>query len=122
MDVTELWLCGLAPLAGEAFTRDAGDLPAVGTAGDEIPPPGESWPQLEDVEAFLVKYADSMRKLHQAVEQGGAARYDLDFGQGFAMPVEHVQRVRSGSRMLCWRLSFAPIEATRTVLQRPSTR
>jgi len=99
-DVTDLWLTALAPLDGDAFSQDAGDLPVVGKGESEIPPPGAPWAQLEDVEALLAKYADTMRRLHEAADKGGAARFDLDFGDGFAMLLEHVQSLRSGARML----------------------
>ncbi len=99
-DVTDLWLSALTPLDGDTFRQDAGQLPIVGTSEIEIPPPGEPWAQLEDVEALLAKYSDTMQRLHEAADKGGAARYDLDFGQGFAMLLEHVQSLRSGARML----------------------
>jgi len=98
-DTTKLWVTAIAPLDGAAYNQDAKDLPIVGTDA-EIPPPGEPWPEIEDVEAFLAKYAESMRLLHEAADRGGAARYDLEFAKGFAMLLEHVQKLRGGARML----------------------
>lgn len=98
-DTTKLWVTSMAPLDGAAYNQDAKDLPIVGTDA-EIPPPGEPWPEIEDVEAFLAKYAESMRLLHEAADRGGAARYDLKFERGFGMLLEHVQKLRGGARML----------------------
>jgi len=100
VDTTELWVAAMAPLDGAAFSADAGDLPVVGTSNAEIPPPGQPWAELEDVEALLAKYAQTMEQLHRAADQGGAARYDLNFEDGFAMLLEHVQTLRGGARML----------------------
>ncbi|MBC8871137.1 MAG: hypothetical protein H8E44_17055 [Planctomycetes bacterium] len=100
VDTTELWVAAMAPLDGAAFSADAGDLPVVGTSNAEIPPPGQPWAELEDVEALLAKYAETMERLHRAAEQGSAARYDLNFEDGFAMLLEHVQTLRGAARML----------------------
>lgn len=98
-DATKLWVTAIAPLDGAAYNQDAKDLPIVGTDA-EIPPPGQPWPEMANVEAFLAKYDATMRLLHEAAGRGGGARYDLDFGQGFAMMMDHVQKLRGGARML----------------------
>ncbi len=98
-DATKLWVTAIAPLDGAAYNQDAKDLPIVGTDA-EIPPPGQPWPEMTEVEAFLDKYAATMRLLHEAADRGGGARYDLDFGQGFGMMLDHVQKLRGGARML----------------------
>lgn len=98
-DATELWVTAIAPLDGAAFSQDAKSLPIVGT-NVEIPLPGQPWQQMADVEAFLEKYAESLQRMHQAADRGGAARYDLEFEQGFAMPLVHAQRLRGGARLL----------------------
>ena len=99
-DTTPLWLQATRPLGTDAFRADAGELPIVGTGESEIPPPGEPWDDLEAAEQFLQKYAASLERLHQAAEVDGAARYTTDFRLGVAMPLDYVQRLREGARLL----------------------
>jgi hypothetical protein len=98
-DCTRIWIAALQPLEGPAYSLAAEKLPIVGT-GPEIPPPGTPWPQQAAVEQFLEQYKSSMEQLREAADRGGAARFDLDFHDGIAMLLGHVQSARSGARML----------------------
>lgn len=80
-DVTELRLEVTTAFEQPAFAKAGEDLPVVGS-GDDPPPPGEAWEQLEAVEQLLQTYAAEMDKIHEAVRLGGAARFDLDFEDG----------------------------------------
>ena len=99
-DATDVWSAATAPISTEAFGLASQDLPIVGDSQIPIPPPGQTWEQLDDVETLLAEYAESMALLHEAARMGGAARYDTKFEDGFAMLLEHSQRLRSGARML----------------------
>jgi len=99
-DTTDLWIDAMRPLDTKAFGADAGELPVVGTGESEIPPPGQPWDDLEAVEALLRKYDASLGAMHEAAELDGAACYPVEFGDGFFMLLDHVQRVRGGARLL----------------------
>lgn len=98
-DCTSLWLEAIAPFDSQSYTKACESLPIVGDA-PKIPPPGEPWPEQAAVEAFLEQYADSMKLMHQAAQQHGTARYDIDFEAGFDTKLDHVDRLRSAARML----------------------
>jgi hypothetical protein len=99
-DTTQLWLAALAPLDTPQFRADAKDLPLVGEGPDEIPLPGEPWPQLEAAEQLLSRYESSLENMRQAAREGGQARFPTRFADGIAMPLPHVQRLRAGARLL----------------------
>lgn len=99
-DAARTWLVAVQALEGEAFERAAEGLPIVGDSDAEIPPPGQPWPDLEAVEKLLQQYEGSLRRLHEAAESGKPARYPADFTQGINMPLEHVQSLRAGTRLL----------------------
>ncbi len=99
-DTTELWIDATGSLDTRAFGADAGELPIVGTGESKIPPPGQPWDDLEAVEALLRKYDASLGAMHEAAELGGAACYPAEFGDGFFMLLDHVQRLRGGARLL----------------------
>lgn len=99
-DTTRLWLAACLPLESKDFQAAAGALPLVGTSEGKIPPLNQPWTELEAAEALLKKFEPSLGKLHEAADRGGAARYPTDFRMGFAMLVEHAQRLRGGARLL----------------------
>jgi len=100
--VTRLWLIPMRTFQGRDYERTCEPLPIVGWSEEEqpIPPPGKPWKELEAVEAFLAKYADEMAAAHEAAERGGAARYPVDFSQGWNVLLDHVQQARQVARML----------------------
>ena len=75
-DVTPLWREAMDVLASDEYTDDAETLPIVGDTSIEIPPPGEAWDQATEVQALLDKYQDPIRKLHEAADRDGSARYE----------------------------------------------
>jgi len=95
-----LWLTAAKPLQGAAYDKAAEELPIAGDNENEIPPPGQPWPDLAAVEEFLDQYADVLRQLHQAANAGDDARYPADFSQGINMRLDHVQSLRAAARML----------------------
>jgi len=88
-DGTRFWLTAIEPLDGEAFAAACANLPLVGSGGDEIPPPGEPWPQFDDARQLLEQYAASLRGLHAAADDQGGVRFPLSFNDGIAMLVPH---------------------------------
>jgi len=101
-DATQLWLAAIRPLDGEEYDNSCGELPIVGYSEEEktIPPPGQRWEDQEAVEEFLAKYADSLDLMHQAAEKGGAARYQLEFSEGWGMLLPHVTSYRAAAHIL----------------------
>jgi type II secretory pathway pseudopilin PulG len=101
-DVTPLYLRALAPLIEDPSSlRDAETLPIVGT-GDAnlIPPPGETWADLEAAEALLAKYSTTLKLLHEGANLRGSARYPLDATKGYTTLLPHVQELRTAARLL----------------------
>lgn len=99
-DATQLWLDAIAPLDTPQFQAAAKGLPFVGANLDQIPEPGQIWPQLETAEALLAQHRRSLELMHEATRQGGQARFPTRFEEGFAMPMPHVQQLRGGARLL----------------------
>lgn len=99
-DVAGLWLQGIRPLATPEFSALVQEFPVVGQNEDPIPPAGEPWNQLEEVEAVLDRYRDALGYLNQAAEEGSVAHFDLDFNAGFNLLLDHVQDLRQGARVL----------------------
>jgi hypothetical protein len=99
-DVTQLILAALEPLTAPAFSQDAMSLPLVGNSQTPIPPPGQPWADLDDVERFLVLYSSSLERLHEVARKNGAARFPVDFRFGSKIMLPHAQNLRSGVRML----------------------
>ena len=99
-DTTDLWLDGVGALDTPEFPNDARPLPVVGESQAEIPLPGEPWPQLGAAEKLLAKYGRGLDLLHQAADQGGAARYRLDLIPLDPKLLDQVQSLRGGARLL----------------------
>jgi hypothetical protein len=99
-DVTQLWLFAMRPFEGPEYQEACEPLPIVGSGDETIPPPGKPWEDLEAVEAFLAKYAAPMAAAHKAAERGGAARYPVDFSQGWDVLLRRGQQARALTRML----------------------
>ncbi len=99
-DATQLYLDAQQVFSGGGFETACHDLPIVGDAELEIPPPGQPWAEQEAVEALLSDYAGGLRALHQAAAIGGAARFPLAFEDGFGMLLPQTQEMRTSARML----------------------
>ncbi len=99
-DATPAYLRAQQVFSGAQFEADCRALPLVGDNNLEIPPPGEPWPERQAVETFLRDYDEGLAALHEAAAMGGAARFPLDFQQGFSMLLPQVQAARTCSRML----------------------
>ncbi|HEV3341741.1 MAG TPA: hypothetical protein VG125_15345 [Pirellulales bacterium] len=85
-DVTPLWVAATEAVRQSEYTADAAGLPLVGGSADDLPDPGEPWPQQYRSEKFLFKYTDLLDGLHEAADRGGAARYPTRFSDGIGMP------------------------------------
>ncbi len=79
------------PLAG--YPQDFG-FPEV------VPPVSESWGQLTEVEAFLVKQRTALATFHEVAERKGTARYPCDYSAGYNTAIEHVQDLRRAAQIL----------------------
>jgi len=99
-DTTDLWLDGVGALDTPEFPNDARPLPVVGENQAKIPLPGEPWPQLGAAEKLLAQYGRGLDLLHQAADQGGAARYRLDLIPLDPTLLDQVQSLRGGARLL----------------------
>ena len=99
-DTTQLWLDAIEPLQGPQFVAAKKDLPVIGETAEELPSAGEAWPRQPAVESFLAEYGESLETMHCAAQLGGAARYPIDFADGYQMTLDHLQRLREGARLL----------------------
>ena len=99
-DATPHFMAAHKAFSGQAFETACRDLPIVGVGELEVPAPGETWAEQAAVEKFLADYASGVDSLHAAAAQGGAARYDMDFEDGFSMLLPMVQDMRTCSRVL----------------------
>jgi len=99
-DTTDLWLDGVGALETPDFQADARPLPVVGESQAEIPLPGKPWAQFGAAEELLAKYSRSLELMHQAADQGGAARYQLDLLSLDSKWLDQVQSLRGGARLL----------------------
>ena len=98
-DATRLYLDAMKIVMHPSFQEASKGLPIVGT-GPEIPPVGETWEQLAEVEQFLADHGEVLDKLHEAARMGGGGRYEKDFDQGFNMELDEVQNHRTFARLL----------------------
>ena len=98
-DTTDLWLEAVEPFDGSTFDAEVEDLPFVGSSEDEVPPPGQPWDKLDAAEAILAKYAPSLDLMHEAAAKQGAARFPVDFNEGYLIILEHVDMLRKGTQM-----------------------
>jgi hypothetical protein len=100
-DVTELWLSATRPLLAPEYEQAAGWLPSVGTGkSDDVPPPGQDWPQLEEAEKHLARYQASIDQLHEAADRGGAARFPIDFAGDPVTHLPHLANISAGRQLL----------------------
>lgn len=99
IDVTDLWLDALESI-DEWDNDEVVALPFVGD-GEDPPPPGEPWGQLEGAEEFLGRHAESLRLLHEAARSEGAVRYPFNFNVGYVPFVQpQTQQLRAAVRLL----------------------
>lgn len=99
-DTTQLWLAALAPLDTPGYVAEAKELPLVGDNANDLPLPGEPWPQLEAAEQLLARYRGSLEQMQQAAREGGQARFPTRFADGIQMLLPHAQQLRLGARLL----------------------
>ena len=95
----ELWLAAMDRIKTPEYEAAAENLPLVGL-GNDIPPAGEPWPDLEAAEKLLADYDDVLKQLHEAAEAGGPVRYPVDFSQGYEMTFAHAQHQGKLRRLL----------------------
>lgn len=102
VDTTALWTDSFAILAAGGFQQAANPLPIVGTnITAEIPPPGETWDQLDAAAKLLEQFQPALDKMHTAGStENGTARFDLRFEDGFNMKLDQIQEFRTAVRLL----------------------
>lgn len=99
-DSTQVWRTALALVDTPRFKEDGEALPFVGQASNDIPPPGQTWDQLDSAEQFLNQYRVACEQLHLATRQGGEVRFPTNFSAGINMPLLHVDQLRPAARLL----------------------
>jgi len=100
-DRTALYLRALVPFADNSpYNKDTGTLPIVGNNPQAVPPPGQDWPEITQVEQFLARHQQIADALHEAGAESGSVRYPADFRNGVATLLPHVQQVRAAVRFL----------------------
>ncbi|HEY3965866.1 MAG TPA: hypothetical protein VGM05_15005 [Planctomycetaceae bacterium] len=98
-DMTAEIMTALAICEAPDLQMSATDLPIVGK-GPEIPPPPETWPQREAVEAYLARQRAALDTFREVARRDGTARFPVDFTPGIATLLPHVQTMRQASRVL----------------------
>jgi len=102
-NVAKIWLDALKPFeyGGKVYEDDV-MLPLISyTEKDKpIPPPGQPWEELEAVEKFLAKNAESIEPLHGAAENGRTGRYPVDLAKGWSANVSSIHLLAEGRRVL----------------------
>lgn len=88
-DLTEEYLIALRGC--DYDFRAAGRLPIVGLGDEEIPVPPQSWPQLEEAEAYVATYAAGLAALRALGQQPGAVRYPSDLHYRFGESSEEAR-------------------------------
>jgi len=101
-DVTSLWLSAAAPFSTREFKKEVEKIPLLGPLAPEepLPQPNQPWGQYDVVKQLLDKYETSMKRLHQAAEAGGAARFPTDFSAGPLQKVTFLDGLRQAANML----------------------
>ena len=100
-DVTTLWqeAVGREEKGRSQATREFNfgpcqGLPLFGNNQNPIPRPGTQWAELDEAKALLVKYKDSMDKMHEA------AHFPRNASKGLGMLLPERVPLRNGARML----------------------
>jgi hypothetical protein len=91
----------------QAFAKYAGHnmenkLPLVSNSYNvKLPPRGEPLPEdmKTDISAYLAANAEALEFLHKAAAIDGC-RFDLDFSQGYGMPLPHLGKLRQATQLL----------------------
>jgi hypothetical protein len=99
-DVTGLWIEATAPLDEPDFKMAVDALLHRGEEEEDVPLPGEPWPELEAAEEFLSQHAQSLLLLHEAAERNGVVRLPADFSAGIEMPLDEINAFRGGANLL----------------------
>lgn len=99
-EATGHWLRATEIVGDPAFNSSTKGIPLFdGTRTvdeEEILRPGD----LERVTPFLDRYREAIDEVHAARRAGSVARFPLDFRDGIAMLIPHVQNLRSVNRLL----------------------
>lgn len=91
-DTTALWLKVIRAVEGTQFKTDSQGLPFLDSVVGEPSLMGK--PELQSVcRAFLDKYSSALNTAHLAAQRGGAARYPIEFADGYLALLSHVQEL-----------------------------
>lgn len=99
-DATEQWVRALEPLDEDDYKQHIRGFPIVDPSVEEAPVPGEHWPQIEEAQALLAYYGESVALIQQAAGSGGGARYSIEFYPGILAGEDHLQRIRRASYLV----------------------
>lgn len=99
-EATAHWLRASEIVGDPGFNSTTKGIPLFDGARtvdeEEILGPGD----LEKVAPFLDRYRDAIDAAHAARRAGSVARFPIDFDDGIAMLIPHVQNMRSVNRLL----------------------
>ncbi len=87
-DSTEVWQKAIVGLMQIQIPRSAYDFP--------LSPTGQAWPEEDEIVIFLRAQSDVLQRLHSAAQNGGEARFPLEFEKGGFLIFPHLEEVRSG--------------------------
>ena len=93
IDSTKLYLEASEAVVSDSFKEASEGIPAV-SFDVAIPEPGEVWPQMDKIKNLVGEFQTTLDVLHRAAEQGGHARFNIEFEEGYNALLEHVQNLR----------------------------
>lgn len=98
-DMTKQLVAALAICEAPELKTMAAKLPIVGQA-EEPPLPPKDWPQLEEVEGFLLQQTSALKTFRDLAQRDGTVRFPVDFTPGIATLIPNTQSLRNASRVL----------------------
>lgn len=97
-DLTPLYLAILKSLEKEN-PPDKTDLPYVEADGNTVPLPGETWGDIARSEEYLVHFEATFALLDQTLHRTGRVRYPVDYREGLALRLPHLNELRALMRL-----------------------
>jgi len=94
-DSTQLYLEAIRVVASKPFENAVDGIPVIDV---EMPPTGSEWPNMDKVASLVGEFQTTLDVLHEAARQGGHARFQIEFDDGYSALLEHVQNLRLAVR------------------------
>lgn len=99
-DATEDWLQALRPFENvKAEMKEAG-LQGIVESPYELPSLEEEWPLLGTAEKFVDRYRAALNRMGQLRSRATSVRFPIDFTQGYAAELPHLQLLRDAGRII----------------------